>query len=334
MAKTGLQNETLISELLISGSSSPAISRNEFGVYSFDQANRADGVISGQLTRPKYNETELVKSVDTVIFELLPPEAPPFDDRVPRPIYNEVTQSVIDLTEQVIDLTTLVFQLRAKVQDVEIVSESLRVDIDLQNLNVAASQNQTQQLTTKITSTITELQNSIQKGTAEAIQRVSLFARNQALEQELEVLRETLIGKESKQAEGAKVGQDISVKVTTKGQADGDDLLVNTRPGKDKGNVKWINGPEIEVYNFTSAPVTVSFETAGKTKDAYGKPASFTLEAKARKLVTVPTNKDGVLGLNVGKDTLYAGSFLIKTTTSTITLTAGLQLQRGAKFKP
>jgi hypothetical protein len=334
MAKTGLQNETLISELLISGSSSPAISRNEFGVYSFDQANRADGVISGQLTRPKYNETELVKSVDTVIFELLPPEAPPFDDRVPRPIYNEVTQSVIDLTEQVIDLTTLVFQLRAKVQDVEIVSESLRVDLDLQNLNVAASQNQTQQLTTKITSTITELQNSIQKGTAEAIQRVSLFARNQALEQELEVLRETLIGKESKQAEGAQVGQDISVKVTTKGQADGDDLLVNTRPGKDKGNVKWINGPEIEVYNFTSAPVTVSFETAGKTKDAYGKPASFTLEAKARKLVTVPTNKDGVLGLNVGKDTLYAGSFLIKTTTSTITLTAGLQLQRGAKFKP
>ena len=334
MAKTGLQNETLISELLISGSSSPAISRNEFGVYSFDQANKTDGVISGQLTRPKYNETELVKSVDTVIFELLPGEAPPFDDRIPRPIYNEVTQSVIDLTEQVIDLTTLVFQLRAKVQDVEIVSESLRVDVDLQNLNVAASQNQTQQITTKITSTITELQNSIQKGVAEAIQRVSLFARNQALEQELDVLRETLLGKESKQAEGAQVGQDISVKVTTKQQADGDDLLVNTRPGKDKGNVRFINGPEIEVYNFTSAPVTVSFDTAGKTKDAYVKPASFTLEAKARKLVIVTTDKNGVLGLNVGKDTLYAGSFLIKTTTSTITLTAGLQLQRGAKFKP
>lgn len=334
MAKTGLQNETLISELLISGSSSPAISRNEFGVYSFDQANRTDGVISGQLTRPKYNETELVKSVDTVIFELLPGEAPPFDDRVPRPIYNEVTQSVIDLTEQVIDLTTLVFQLRAKVQDVEIVSESLRVDVDLQSLNVAASQNQTQQITTKITSTITELQNSIQKGVAEAIQRVSLFARNQALEQELDVLRGTLLGKESKQAEGAQVGQDISVKVTTKAQADGDDLLVNTRPGKDKGNVRFINGPEIEVYNFTSAPVTVSFETSGKTKDAYVKPASFTLEAKARKLVIVTTDKNGVLGLNVGKDTLYAGSFLIKTTTSTITLTAGLQLQRGAKFKP
>ena len=334
MAKTGLQNEALISELLISGSSSPIISRNEFGVYSFVQENRTDGVISGQLTRPKYNETELVKSVDTVIFELLPPEAPPFDDRVPRPIYNEVTQSVIDLTEQVIELTNLVFELRAKVQDVEIVSESLRVDVDLQNLNVAAAQNQTQQITTKITSTITELQNSIQKGVAEAIQRVSLFARNQALEQELSVLRETLIGKEAKLAEGAKVGQELSVKVTTKGQETGDDLLVNTRPGKDKGNVRFINGPEIEVYNFSSEPVVVSFETAGKTKDAYKAPASFTLDAKARKLVVVTTDKNGVLGLNVGKDTLYNGTFIIKSPSSSITLTAGLQLQRGAKFKP
>ena len=334
MAKTGLQNETLISELLISGSSSPAISRNEFGVYSFDQANRTDGVISGQLTRPKYNETELVKSVDTVIFELLPGEAPPFDDRIPRPIYNEVTQSVIDLTEQVIDLTTLVFQLRAKVQDVEIVSESLRVDVDLQNLNVAASQNQTQQITTKITSTITELQNSIQKGVAEAIQRVSLFARNQALEQELTILRDTLFGKQAKQAEGSKVTDDIAAKILNKSDEKYSDIVFRGRAKEDKGNVRFINGPEIEVYNFTSAPVTVSFETSGKTKDAYVKPASFTLEAKARKLVIVTTDKNGVLGLNVGKDTLYAGSFLIKTTTSTITLTAGLQLQRGAKFKP
>jgi hypothetical protein len=201
MAKTGLQNEALISELLVSGST--AISKNEFGVYSFEQTALNDGVISGKLIKPKYNETELVKSVDTVIFELLPPVAPPVDDRVPRPIYNVVTQSVIDLTQQVVELTDLVYTLRAKVQDVEIVSESLRVDLDLQNLNVAASQNQVSQITTKITSTITELQNSIQKGTSEAIQRVSLFARNQALEQELSQLRVAISAKEQSLAAGA-----------------------------------------------------------------------------------------------------------------------------------
>ena len=199
--KTGLQNEAFISELLVSGST--AITKNEYGVYAFEQDDLKDGVISGKLTKPKYNELELVKSVDTVIFELLPPAPPPIDDTVPRPVYNEVTQSVIDLTAQVEELTSLVYTLRAKVQDVEIVSESLRVDLDLQNLNVAASQNQTGQLTSKITSTITELQNSIQKATAESIQRVSLFARNQSLEQELSALREAVSAKEQALAAGA-----------------------------------------------------------------------------------------------------------------------------------
>jgi len=202
MAKTGLQNEQLISELLISGSNA-ITSKNPFGVHTFEQTNNEDGVISGKLVKPKYNEVELVKSIDTRIFELLPPEPPPFDDRVPRPIYNEATQSVIDLTVQVVTLNRTVLDLRAKVQDVEIVSESLKVQLDLKDLNLAASQNQTGQLTTKISSTITELQNSIQKGTSEAIQRVSLYARNQSLEQELNALRIASSAKEQALAAGA-----------------------------------------------------------------------------------------------------------------------------------
>jgi len=202
MAKTGLQNEQLINELLISGSTA-ITSKNPFGVHTFEQTNNEDGVISGKLVKPKYNEVELVKSIDTVIFELLPPAPPPFDDRVARPIYNEATQSVIDLTAQVVTLSRTVLDLRAKVQDVEIVSESLKVQLDLKDLNLAASQNQTGQLTTKISSTITELQNSIQKGTSEAIQRVSLYARNQSLQQELSALRIAASAKEQALAAGA-----------------------------------------------------------------------------------------------------------------------------------
>lgn len=202
MAKTGLQNEALISELLVSGSSA-ITTKNNFGVHTFEQTNNVDGVISGKLTKPKYNQSELVKSIDTVIFELLPTAPPPIDDRIPRPIYNQVTQSVIDLTAQVEQLTTEVFTLRAKVQDVEIVSESLKVQLDLKDLNVASFQNQSSQLTSKVSSTITELQNSMQKGTLEAIQRVSLFARNQSLEQELSALREAVSAKEQALAAGA-----------------------------------------------------------------------------------------------------------------------------------
>jgi hypothetical protein len=202
MAKSGLQNEQLIKELLVSGSSA-ITTKNPFGIHTFEQTSDTDGVISARLVKPKYNKSELEKSIDTVIFELLPVAPPPVDDRIPRPIYNQVTQSVIDLTAQVEELTTEVFTLRAKVQDVEIVSESLKVSLDLKDLNVASSQNQASQLTSKVGSTITELQNSMQKGTLEAIQRVSLFARNQSLEQELSSLREAVSAKEQALAAGA-----------------------------------------------------------------------------------------------------------------------------------
>jgi hypothetical protein len=202
MDGTGLKNDALISELLMSGSATLQ-PRNSSGVYMFDASNLQDGIVSGQLTKPKYNNTELIKSVDTVIVELLPVEAPPLDDTVPRPIYNEATQSVIDLTAEVARLNTIVSDLRAKVDEVQIISESLRVSLDLKDINVAASQNQTTQLTTKISSTITQLQNSIQKATAESIQRVSLYARNQSLQQELDALRIAASAKEQALAAGA-----------------------------------------------------------------------------------------------------------------------------------
>ena len=202
MVQTGLKNEGLITELLTSGSAilQP---RNSSGVYMFDAANQQDGVVYGQLTKPKYNNNELIKSVDTVIVELLPIEAPPLDDTVPRPIYNEATQSVIDLTAEVARLNVIVTDLRAKVEEVQIVSESLRVSLDLKDINLASSQNQTAQLTTKVSSTISQLQNSIQKATAESIQRVSLYARNQSLQQELDALRLAASAKEQALAAGA-----------------------------------------------------------------------------------------------------------------------------------
>ena len=200
--KSGLQNEELINELAISGSTI-INSKNAYGVHVFEQTNTDDGVIFGKLTKPKYNEAELLKSIDTNIFELIPIAPPPVDDSIPRPIYNEVTQSVIDLTSQISTLNKLVVDLRAKVQDIEIVSESLKVQLDLKDLNLASTQNQSLQLTTKVSSTITELQNSIQKGTSEAVQRVSLYARNQSLEQELNALRIAASAKEQALAAGA-----------------------------------------------------------------------------------------------------------------------------------
>jgi hypothetical protein len=66
------------------------------------------------------------------------------------------------------------------------------VEIDSRDLLLAVSQNQTQQANSKIESSIGSLQNSIQKATAESIQRVSLSARNTSLLQENALLGEQL----------------------------------------------------------------------------------------------------------------------------------------------
>jgi hypothetical protein len=64
--------------------------------------------------------------------------------------------------------------------------------MDSKDLLLAVSQNQTQQANLKIESSIGSLQNSIQKATAESIQRVSLSARNTSLLQENALLNEQL----------------------------------------------------------------------------------------------------------------------------------------------
>jgi hypothetical protein len=196
LVKTGLRNEEKINELLISGSLAIK-TKNDFGVHIFSGSIIDDGIISGKLTKPKYNEEELLKSIDTTIIELLPPDAPLLEPTILLSAYDEAIETIEDLTQQVLDLNSIVLDLSAKVQSLEIVSESLRVELDAKDLLLAVSQNQTQQATSKVESSVVDLQTSIQKATAESIQRVSLAARNTSLLQENVLLNEQLTSAQS-----------------------------------------------------------------------------------------------------------------------------------------
>ena len=191
LVKTGLQNEAKISELLISGSLA-INTKNQFGVHIFSGSVVDDGIISGKLIKPKYNEEELLKSIDTTIVELIDILPPVTDPTIYVSTFNEATQSIADLTSTVEDLTTAVLNLNGKVKELEIITQSLVVELDARNLTVAVAENQTQLVTTKVESTIADLQNSIQKATAESIQRVSLNARNTSLLQENALLIQQL----------------------------------------------------------------------------------------------------------------------------------------------
>jgi hypothetical protein len=202
MKKTGLQNEELIGKILISGSLGIK-SKSTYGINLFEEFDVKDGVTAAKLVKPKYDNAELLKSIDTEIVELIPITAPELPDTVLRSIYNDATQSIINLTNEIQDLNVEISDLTGKVKELEIVSQSLRVEVDNQALIAAASQNQTTTATSKIQTTIVELQNAIQKATSEAIQRVSLFARNQSLKEQNDLLREELFGKKAKLEAGA-----------------------------------------------------------------------------------------------------------------------------------
>ena len=265
MDNFGLRNEALLKELQKSGSL--AIKGiNDFGVYQFDSKNTEDGIVSGKLLKPKYNDNEIEKSLDIRIFELIPIESPELPDTVLRSVYNVVTQSVLDLTAEVQRLTTTVSELESKVTGLEIISESLRVEVDSKELLIEISNNQLEQSNIKVQETTTDLSNAIQKGIAEATQRVSLTARNESLKTEISALNDTitllrdqLYGKSAEVAEGAVVAEDFSIKLVESNEPFVEGLLYYARSNANNGR-GWINGPGIEIENFTANQITIGVE--------------------------------------------------------------------------
>lgn len=319
MENKGLRNEQIISELQLSGSLAIK-TKTESGIHYFMDKSAPDGIISGKLNRDKYNETELKKSIDTVIVELLPIEPPPVEDTVPRRIYNPVTQSVIDLTLEVSRLNAEVLDLNAKIIELEIVSQSLRVDLDGQAIIAASSQNQGEQANLRVQSSVVEISNAIQKATSEAIQRVSLTARTQALEEQNKAYKEEIDGKAAKIADGHKGAGDVTFKIVSRKAPEDKDLRVEVTA---KLAVNWVNGPDIEIYNPKDTAVTVSVKE--DARNLLKETSPITVGPKETKTLVLvvdtavaatfnPKSSGGFLGgLIAGKDEDHDGSIVLET---------------------
>lgn len=338
MDKSGLKNEKKVSELIVSGSTAIK-TKNDFGVHVFSGSIDDDGILSGKLVRPKYNEGELIKSVDTTIIELIPIEAPQLPETVLKSIYDEALVQIDDLTAEVERLNGEIFDLRAKVTELEIVTQSLRVELDGRELLVASVENENRQSVSKVQSTIVELQNSIQKATAESIQRISLTARNETLLNENELLREQLFGKTAKLQEGFRVTEDFGARVVNKADTTISDLAFNARP-KDNGKGIWLNGPDIELANFTSDSVTVTFLQSGKSTGMINPIPSVTIPANDSIIISVRENEKSIDNFSPTKaigtagDKRYRGNLTISSQKGKVNIPIELQKQAGDRFNP
>ena len=234
-------------------------------LYGYISEKEIDGgIISGKLIRPKYNNEELKKSIDIEIFELLPNVPAPQPDVVPRPVYNVATQSIIDLTEEVQRLNFEVNDLTAKVSELEIVSESLKIEADNQLLRANIAEDTATVANTQVAVTTIDLQNAIQNSINEAVQRVSLTARIEALQESFRVQKELTIQREKEQAAQTAIeglngffeqtenaGWKIAPSLIESETAFG--LLIKTYK-ENKFNM-W-NGPRVLFYNFSDEEQT------------------------------------------------------------------------------
>lgn len=302
--KSGLTNERKVQQILVSGSAvlpqknpngvrvarkrkakpNPPIVKgypdlSEIPTDSYGNLSEAGtinineldgGIVSGKLVRPKYDNSELKKSIDTDIFELIPKTKVELPDTVLRSVYNEVTQSVNDLTIEVQQLTTEVSTLNSKITELEIVSESLKIEADNEKLKANLAEQQSTVANLQVGTTTIDLQNAIQNSINEAIQRVSLTARNEALSEENKSLREQLFGLAAQTAEGAISGGDNSFTVkVNNGNGDASqqtsDLYAKTSHNAGSGRTM-TNTIEVSNVTTNNKITEVKFEFSGNPK--------------------------------------------------------------------
>jgi hypothetical protein len=349
MKKSGLKNEQFISELIVSGSTAIK-TKNDFGVHIFSGSVLDDGVISSKLVKPKYNQDEIIKSLDTTIIELIPIAPPDLEDTVLRSIYNVALRQIDDLTNEVSILNDVVLSLESKITELEIVSESLRVEIDGDKILIASLQNQNQQSSDRISSTILDLQNSIQRATSEAVARVSLTARNESLLQENDSLRTELKETRERLEQSIKdlirestIGDELQ-----RGAFGGDDITANPnitdasqqsitwrgRPRRNYGEGGFINGGVIDLFNPNNTSVTVTVTYSGfDNQRVFETIPSITIQPNGRFQLRLKPNISKIDNLKKSRDSVDTGTINFRTANSTFTIPAEIQIQRGETYR-
>jgi hypothetical protein len=253
MKNSGLKNEAQVAKIFVSGSDALP-QTNDSGIRLFRESDLSDGIIAGKLVRPKYNTKELKKSIDTTIFELLPNDVVDGPPMVLRTIYQEALDRITELNLLIERLNTTIGERDASIAELQTLVETLQIQLENEELKANIASQQSEIANQQIGETTIDLQNAIQNSINEAIARVSLTARVEALLQENESLREQLFGLAAQTAEGAISGGDngFTVKVNN-GAGDAAQLSADlwTKTSHNAGGGRTMTNT-IEVSNVTT----------------------------------------------------------------------------------
>lgn len=200
-----IDNQFRINELISSGSRAIVSKDSVTSNHTFLQGSKEvvnepyphlkgerDGEITGRIEKPKYNEEELVKAVDTVVDELIGPPKKPQPDVVPRPVYEDLRKKYEAALARINTLESENAALQAEIEDLRAQLESLKIQLDAAKLAQTVAENQAQQIQEQYTALLNDFTQAVIKSTKEGIERVSLKGQVEGLIAQKESLREQI----------------------------------------------------------------------------------------------------------------------------------------------
>ena len=188
-----LDKEVRIQELNSSGSkaikSIDPYGRHNYFAEQMKEVNGAmDGEISGKLRRDKYDESQLLLAVDTVVDELIGEKPKDLPEVVLRSEYEDILAQLNACLAREADLRRQLADAQSKISELQAEIDGLKARLDSSELRIAVAENSAEAAADKFAQTSLDLQQAIQKSVAEAIERVSLEAQVEGLTAQKEAL--------------------------------------------------------------------------------------------------------------------------------------------------
>lgn len=141
-----------------------------------------DGETSGYIEKPKYNEEELQKAIDVKVDELIRKEKLKKGKYVKQELFDKLNNRFNLSTDEIEDLREKLNNALSKISGLESRNLSLQQQLDASLQQKAVADNQNTILSDRYGALLADFQNSIIKGTKEAVERVSLTAQVRGLQ--------------------------------------------------------------------------------------------------------------------------------------------------------
>ena len=168
------------------------VSKSATEPYDHIEGER-DGELTNFIEKPKYDEEQLKKAVDTEIDELILPPLPPDPEVVPKPVYDDLLERYNQAIEDLGIANDRIRELEAQVASLQGQVQALQTQLDAARVAQAIAENQAQQTNIKYADLLSKFSTAIIKSTKEGIQRTSLNAQVEGLTAQKDTLREQIV---------------------------------------------------------------------------------------------------------------------------------------------